>query len=85
MLGAVEGSDSGDGEGALEGLEGDGGETGGWAGDGRVACIVHQHLEEAEGENPLEGLADRLGVGAVDADGKHLRLRLAGDVLRQHR
>ena len=86
LLGAVESPDGGLREGAHEGLDGDVGESRGLARRvGRLACRVGEHLDGAEREHALEGLAHRLGVRAVDADGEHLGLGFPGDLVGQPR
>lgn len=88
---AVEGSRSGDGERAVEGVGRDGeerrGARGGGVvgGGGRLAGVVDEDLDGAEGEDALERLANGPGVGAVHPEREHLRLGLLRDLLGQLR
>jgi len=86
----VEGPRGGDGERAVEGVGRDGEEGRGvgrrrFVGVGRLAGVVDEHLDGAEGEHALEGLAHGPGVGAVHPEREHLRLGLLRDLLRQLR
>jgi hypothetical protein len=91
LLRAVEGPGGGDGDGAVEGVGGDG-EEGPGAGHGiavvvarRLAGVVDEHLDGAEGEHALEGLAHGACVGAVHPEREDLRLGLLRYLLRQLR
>lgn len=88
LLRAVEGPSGGHGEGAVEGVGGDGEEGRGarvLVGCRRLAGVVDEHLDGAEGEHALEGLAHGPGVGAVHPQREHLRLGRLRDLLRQLR
>jgi hypothetical protein len=90
LLRAVEGPRGGDGERAVEGVgrdgeEGRGARRGRGVVGGRFAGDVDEHLDGAEGEHALEGLAHGPGVGAVHPEREHLRLGLLRDLLRQLR
>lgn len=92
LVRAVEGPSGGDGESAVESIGGDGEEGRGARGRGvvvvgrrRLAGVVDEHLDGAEGEDALEGLAHGAGVGAVHPEREHLRLGLLRDLLRQLR
>jgi hypothetical protein len=88
----MEGPGGGDSDRAVEGVRGNGQEGHG-AGHGiavavvarRLACVVDEHLDRAEGEHALEGLAHGARVGAVHAEREHLRLGLLRYLLRQLR
>lgn len=80
----MEGSDSGNSQGLLKGVDPDVGEVGGLPGDGLVG-IVDEHLHEPEREHALERLPNTSRVRAVNPDGKHLRLLLPGYLIREPR
>ena len=86
----MEGPRGGDGEREVEGVGRDGEEGRGvgrrrFVGVGRLAGVVDEHLDGAEGEHALEGLAHGPGVGAVHPEREHLPLGLLRDLLRQLR
>lgn len=84
----MEGTDGGDGEGFLEGVDANVGEVGGVVPirhGGLQVRIVDQHLHETQRQNPFKRLSYTPRLRAVDSYGEHLRFLFPRYFVRESR